>query len=408
MGLDEGAGALLRAYNERPTRAEPLYELARQYRLAGMNRLAWMFADAASKIPKPADILFVEDNVYSHGIDEELSISAYYTGEHERGMAACERLLSNPRANHALAKQNQTFYTQTLNGERFSLDALVPKELRTFDGIPYWCSNPSICDGLINVRLVNYQQERGKRYWGHPDAGIIRTKNAIVAPDFSCSILDDSILNDWNQDTRIFGLEDLRLVWFRDALWFSATCCQVPGANGNPQVVIGRIARDLSRVEHLVPLRWPAAQAVEKNWLLWPNDDELSCVYAFDPFTVLTGINTETGDVLTSSNNPTRWFPGRFRGSAAPLKSGLALVHDVANFEDRNIYTHRFIQLDPRDGITAYSDPFFLEHVGIEYACGMSITGTTLSITYGLEDREAKMIQLPLEHALSMLNQPTG
>ena len=412
MGLDEGAGALLRAWHERPTRAEPLYDLAKQYRLAGMNRIAWMFANEAARINKPDDILFVEEVVYDRGIDEELSISAFYAGEKESGLAACERLLANPRADHAQAKRNQVFYTNTIDVHRTVLDRLVPESLRTFDGVTYWCSNPSTCGEAINVRLVNYQQEKGKRYWGHPDPGIIRTKNAIIGPDKSVRILDDSILRSWNQHTRIFGLEDLRLFTFRDAIWFSATCCQEQGANGNPRVVLGRVSKDLARVEHLVPLSWSGANLIEKNWLLYAQDDELRAVYSFDPFTLLTGINPDTGDVFASTGNPVRWFAGRFRGSTSPvqLKLGmgdvsLSIVHDVANFAEGNVYAHRFVLFNEK-GVIMYSAPFFFEHAGVEYACGMTLRGDDLIISYGFEDREAKMIRLRAADVLTEMDRP--
>ncbi len=48
------------AYNERPSRPEPLYALAKYHRAKGENGLAWLYADAGSRLPPCGDLLFVD------------------------------------------------------------------------------------------------------------------------------------------------------------------------------------------------------------------------------------------------------------------------------------------------------------------------------------------------------------
>ena len=58
--------AFLECYNSRPNRAEPLYHIARIYRMNGKNGLAHMFAKMAASLPYPKeDILFVVDEIYT-------------------------------------------------------------------------------------------------------------------------------------------------------------------------------------------------------------------------------------------------------------------------------------------------------------------------------------------------------
>jgi glycosyltransferase involved in cell wall biosynthesis len=394
-----GVHELLIATEERPSRAESLFSLAHYYREHGKNQLAYLFAKRAQEIPKPGDTLFVEHPIYDRGIAQELSIVSYYTGDRKTGILACERLLSTEPYD-ANVESNLAFYAQPLNGERGQYQ--IAEEQRTFDGTLYNCSNPSVCGDVVLVRLVNYTQEHGRWYVSRDRDGKIRTRNAIARQGETFTILDESILQEWNQDTRILGLEDIRLVSFEDRLYFSATCCQVPGAGGNPQVVLGRLSTDLRAVEHLVPIQYERRRSVEKNWLLWPYGDELRCVYSFSPFTWWT--QNVDGSIAGSAHmGPTWSYEGRLRGSAPAValdtERTLFLTHDVARRDTYNVYTHRFVIVSgvvngsSRVRVTA---PFLLEHSGIEYACGATIVGDDLLITYGYEDREARWVRIPL------------
>jgi tetratricopeptide (TPR) repeat protein len=93
---DEVVAAMLRAFERRPSRAEPLCEAARVLREAGRPAAAYPFARGASGIPRPPDILFVEDAVYSWRALDELAVSAYWAGRYREAMEVNGRLLANP------------------------------------------------------------------------------------------------------------------------------------------------------------------------------------------------------------------------------------------------------------------------------------------------------------------------
>jgi hypothetical protein len=54
----------LEAYQFRPSRIEPLHQIAKYYREAGQDRLAGLFAQAGAGAPYPDDLLYIERALY--------------------------------------------------------------------------------------------------------------------------------------------------------------------------------------------------------------------------------------------------------------------------------------------------------------------------------------------------------
>ncbi len=105
--------AYLEAYNARPTRAEPLVQLARWHRQRSEWPLAFLYARTAAALPRPADKLFVEDAVYRWRALDEVAIAAYYVGALDEGRLAAERLVAEgafPETERARIVANLGFY----------------------------------------------------------------------------------------------------------------------------------------------------------------------------------------------------------------------------------------------------------------------------------------------------------
>ena len=70
----------LRAYGYRPTRIEPLFEIARHYRLAGQFELGFTFAAIwGHGVPYPTDRLFIDKPIYDYLLPFEFGVSAMET-----------------------------------------------------------------------------------------------------------------------------------------------------------------------------------------------------------------------------------------------------------------------------------------------------------------------------------------
>jgi hypothetical protein len=104
--------AYLAAYQFRPTRAEPLYQLARYHRFRQEWELAYLFARQAVDIARPDDMLFVDDSVYHWRCLDELAVAASHVGEDAQGLAATTALLerSLPGSEMARVTANHEFF----------------------------------------------------------------------------------------------------------------------------------------------------------------------------------------------------------------------------------------------------------------------------------------------------------
>ena len=72
--------AYMRAYESRPTRAEPLVLLARHFRLRNEWNSAYLIASAARAIAPSQDRLFVDATAYGWSRDDEFALASFYTG----------------------------------------------------------------------------------------------------------------------------------------------------------------------------------------------------------------------------------------------------------------------------------------------------------------------------------------
>jgi glycosyltransferase involved in cell wall biosynthesis len=89
--------AYLRAWEFRPTRAEPLYTIARRYREDQRYRLGYLFAKRAAEIPLPEqDKLFVLADVYAWRAIDEQAVCASWIDKHAEAFTLNRRLLARP------------------------------------------------------------------------------------------------------------------------------------------------------------------------------------------------------------------------------------------------------------------------------------------------------------------------
>lgn len=88
--------AYLRAWEYRPSRAEPLYYVAKAHRQADDYLLGYLFAERAAQIPLPSDKLHVARNVYNWAALDEQGICASWIGKKPESFAIFRQILSRP------------------------------------------------------------------------------------------------------------------------------------------------------------------------------------------------------------------------------------------------------------------------------------------------------------------------
>jgi len=91
--------AYLRAFEFRPARVEPIYQIARFYREQGQYNLAYLFSRAVIDTPYPEDLLFVERSIYEHDLPREYALCCEQVGKRietvqaREGEMACAQAL---------------------------------------------------------------------------------------------------------------------------------------------------------------------------------------------------------------------------------------------------------------------------------------------------------------------------
>ena len=110
---------LLQAYNMRPHRAEPLWQLARIHRQERQEpRIGYLYAKTACEINFPEqDILFISNDVYDWQALDEFAACAFYAEDYVRGYNASIKLLQStktPEQEKKRIQENIGVYEQKL------------------------------------------------------------------------------------------------------------------------------------------------------------------------------------------------------------------------------------------------------------------------------------------------------
>jgi len=395
-------------------RPEPFFHIARHLRSLGRHLLAARYARAGLACRSPSGrALFVEQTALDWGLLRELSISGFYTRYRGEGYEANERLALGrgvPAHLSALAASNSVFYAAPLPGASYA--SIAPALPPGFSPC-----NPSIArseDGYwINCRAVSYRLDAAQAYASTQDDGLFRTRNFLLSVDRRLGFREQrEVAADFPplRWTAVRGLEDCRLVSSDGGLALTCSTAELH-PSGLIQMSLVMLDRLLSPERH-VPLFGHGDRLVQKNWLPFvdPVTGELQAVYSFEPMTTLA-IDAASGECRPIVERATARSLGRFRGSAGPITlpdrlggGRLFVVHEVA-YQGRRYYLHRFVAVDAAWRVTRVSRPFFFRHLGIEFVCGAALAhgDEELLLTFGVEDREAWLCRLPLDDAVSLL-----
>ena len=424
-----GLSFLVDAWERRPTRSEPLYEIATRARAAGDAEVALWAASTGVNLPMPADVLFVHRFVYEWGMRFELSIACALAGDIGQALDLTDELLALEavpddvrvalRSNRAwcLANVQDTLARPTRPlGLPPTLHELAPSfDLARFSepDLDGRACNPSVASGpdecAAIVRSVNYDLIGGRyRMLGGDD--VVRTVNHLVRLDSDLSPgqylrLDDPPAFE-RHPTSVRGFEDCRLFSWHGSWWASATV-----RDADPDEVCRMVLLRVGEAgfESMRSLPSPEPGRHEKNWMPFIASDALHFVYSCRPFVVLRwdeqdATLTEARRVRTDHR-----FAGWRGGSPGLAIDGghLFVVHQAWPDADGRRYTHRFLTVNGDLDPTGISEPFAFVHDGIEFCAGLARHGDDVLVSFGIDDRAAVVGSLALDEVIDMI-EPLG
>jgi predicted GH43/DUF377 family glycosyl hydrolase len=441
-----GVPILLEAWQRRPTRAEPLFELAQACRARGEFAPARMFAERGLQIPYPADVLFVHRWVYDHGLLMERAFAAGGLGELEQTRADLRTVLEYGE----LGEETRRFIEHSLGElgegaaafdaspprheaggeERAQINDLSPQRparrritgpvrLATLvpdmrigeiklDVKPAWPAfNPSIApdgeDGFrMVVRTANYRIERGVLH----AEGVLHNINYMVELDAGLGVRSiepvlDRALRPEPHESQIAGYEDCRLIEFEGRWYASATVCDM---NALERREIALLRFEGVEVAHAQPLAGPDPTRHEKNWMPFVHEGELHFLYSCSPTLVLR-CDVHSGAMTPVAEGEAPIAAG-FRGGSqgVPVADGhLFVIHETVREEHALRYLHRFVLLDRELRLAGATPRFTFTSDRVEFCAGMAARGQELVLSFGVSDAAAGLAVLALDEVLGLL-----
>lgn len=407
----------LKAYNLRPHRAEPLYRLAKHYRMKGSNEAVMMFCEAAERLPYPAgDSLFIEDHVYSSGIKEEMSISGFYCSSEERkqkGYTACVHLTTDRQAvesTRSTAVRNFFFYAKDAGKlfKDYSVKQIVPSiDLR-------WpATNPSIWiderGKYCILRSVNYHILGNGMYHILDSDNVVRTQNHVLVMDDNCEVVECRIMSDLSSGppkcrSPVEGFEDCRLFSCRGLFW---CVCTVRDRHSSARCEIAILSLDSDwNVTQVNVVRSFGADLHQKNWLPLVRNDDLYLIYSTDPTIVLKyDFDNQAANVFKHIVPELCLESLRGGSQAVRVKGGwIYITHEAQQIDaGRRFYMHRFVLMTEDFRVTGVTEPFYFLQKGIEFCAGLAYDNKSgrLIASFGLKDNEAYLAFFDADSVIS-------
>lgn len=387
----EGEKWLLRAHSIDPNRAEPMYYLTMYFRGKNQPFKAIAYCNIGRVISVPNSILFIERPVYDYLFDFEMSILLYYTNPDRKvGLLQCIKyLLTN------------TKYADTVVNNLIHYIAEVPTIVNPFQtihdaaGFDFHPSSVSVCEGVYNVRYVNYDINHKNGSYMMKDGDYstqypVRTKNVAFYNDELIIMQDDAP----RKDTFIKGHEDVRLYKNKNnVLSFVASSAEY---TDGIQIVNGTYNLASRRLENCKVIGSPTLALVEKNWLPISGTDDI--IYRWSPFEIGSIVQDKL-KIHTRYDTPI--FFKQLRGSAVPIKVGnelWVLTHFVRETSPR-IYIHCFVALDDKTyKPLKQSLPFTFRGKTIEYCLGLEHASTN-TVTCLVSTMDNNPLRLTIRHA---------
>lgn len=386
----------------------------------------------SSEIKKELQKLYDDDDMQlSNAKLFELHTKLYYENQIKLGRKiGCLIIENNLWENKFKVQKNQLFYLKNLsklpNSVVYNLtEPFIPLEnpKNNFKNEKYNILNPSIYkdddgDIYVNIRHVCF---KGHNYESMNLDNKIRTYNTFGLLEDNKLSENYYIIKDCGNYKKVrnnvLGFEDLKLFKFNNQIYFTCTSYET---SISTDVLLGKIDslpnNNIYEVDNVFPLHGSMVsdKRAEKNWMpILDSTEKLKLVYSVFPLHIVY-VDEENKNVNTLYKKEWNVNLGFWRGSSClvPHNYGfLFIIHEVyfPDYPRQNRhYVHRFGWLSNDYETLKYSDPFFVERKNpIEYVNGLVIKDDKIYISYGDDDKEAKLLIMDINHLEILLDNET-
>jgi glycosyltransferase involved in cell wall biosynthesis len=388
----------MKAYEFRKERSENLLFMTRYFRDKRQYWKAWHYYTLGSVIKKPNDLLFIESDVYGRGFEYERAIIHDYVFPDRKNESINTSIQFFNKYNDYCMYTNLQWFVQKIRGTVSTLPfedmddyvatstAILPLENGNF---------------RLNVRYVNYRIQPNGSYL-MMDNGILSGDNPVRTDNYTCvmntkfEILEPlkkmSITSPSRHNTRIKGLEDVRIFYDKDGNLRCTGTSMEYSYNGKIRQILGRYNPVVGMISDLSDLRPPVETDCEKNWIPYKGD---RFIYTWHPFQI-GKVEGGEGRLVIEKCQQTPKFFSHVRGSSCIVAEGkwlYAITHIVMYFQPRKYY-HIVVKIDSEtDSLVAYTDPFYFCGNQIEYCLGFHKVGHTYSAIVSINDRNPVLAQ---------------
>ena len=414
-----------KAFEYRPVRAEPLYHLTRYFREVSQHYKSYHYYLKGRDIPYPRDdVLFIEEHVY-HGLFayENTILACYVNGRTKQDSLYDIVSYLNKGITHHVQNvwDNLHYYVEPLAStvyrgvySRLGLADHEEYKVSSCCLVPF--SNDAQRRFLLNTRYVNYSIDAQGCYHmrtapGGAADGHVRTKNGYTYLNTAYGVTEAVTMMTEDVVTypsNIEGLEDVRLFWHEENLWFTASSKNV-GTSGAIEMTLGRYRpaeATMTDIRVVVP---PRPTGCEKNWIYVPSTalrsvtntmcaGNFNFIYGWGPLEI--GAVVE-GKLMIHTVYQTPPMFNHFRGSSPLVEHGGKLwcvVHFVKYAMPR-VYYHSVIQFHAGTmRPEAFALPFCFRQTKIEYCLGFHIANDTACFVFSENDTSPGLLTVPFSH----------
>lgn len=295
--------------------------------------------------------------------------------------------------------------------------------------------NPSIINdnGVLRgvLRQVNYtlyhsekktfNHQYGPLQYIHPEDDLhLRTWNWYFELDHHLRItrynkIDTSKFDTYEPQWDFVGLEDARIVRWKDDLWLTGVRRDTT-PNGVGRMELSKIdvqynyvtETERYRIEH--PDN-PEAYC-EKNWMPFI-DHPMHYMKWSNPAEVVKANPEEGTSEFIHRSSYKANITIDPRGGSQILKMGdyyVGITHDVDLFNSPlgrkdGVYSHRILLWDKNFNVIKFSDKFWFLGGHIEFCVGMCFYEESFLMTFGFQDNAAYVLKVPQDVFMSFLNE---